>query len=303
MGRKRRGAPIHGWLVVDKPAGMSSAGAVGKVRRLTGAAKVGHAGTLDPLATGVLPLCLGEATKIAGLLQADDKTYLGTALLGVETDTLDMEGKVVAEADPSAVTEERVLEVMATLRGSQQQVPPAFSAIHKDGKRAYELARRGEKVDLPPREVQILKLELARWDPPRLDLLLECSKGTYVRSLVRDMGHALGCGAVLDGLRRLRSGGFDLQAAVPLDEVRQRLQEGTLTLVSMDHALAHLPAVELTPAQEAGIRQGQPADVPPPEGEDLIRIRCEQRLVALGQGKEGKVWPKRVFKQQVDPAG
>ena len=287
---------INGILVIDKPAGMTSFDVVRRVRNALKIKKVGHTGTLDPLATGVLPLCLGEATKIAGLLQADDKTYLGTALLGLETDTLDLEGQVVAEADPSAVTEERVLEVMTNFRGTQQQVPPAFSAIHKDGKRAYELARKGEMVDLPPRQVQIRKLELARWDPPRFDLLLECSKGTYVRSLVRDMGHALGCGAVLDGLRRIQCGAFDLESAVPLDEVRQRLLDGTLPLVSMDSALAHLPVVEVTQTQADGIRQGQPADVQPPEGEELIRILCEDRLVALGQSKAGKVWPKRVFK-------
>lgn len=287
---------VNGILVMDKPGGMSSFDVVRRVRSALKIKKVGHTGTLDPLATGVLPLCLGEATKIAGLLQADDKAYLGTALLGVETDTLDVEGQVLAEADPSGVTEDQVRQIMTTFQGVQQQVPPAFSAIHKDGKRAYELARRGEKVDLPPREVHVHALELSRWEPPRFDLLLECSKGTYVRSLVRDMGQALGCGATLAGLRRLRSGAFELESAVPLDELRDRLRDGALPLVSMDQALAHLPVVEVTPAQAAGIRQGQPADVEPPEGDALIRIRCEDQLVALGHGMAGKVWPKRVFK-------
>ncbi len=288
---------INGVLVIDKPLGVSSFGVVRQVRGELQIKKVGHTGTLDPLATGVLPLCLGEATKIAGLLQADDKVYLGTALMGVQTDTLDMEGQVLAEAEPSGVTEDRVRQAMESFRGTLQQVPPAFSAIHKDGKRAYELARKGEKVDLPPREVHIHELELARWDPPRFDLHMACSKGTYVRSLVRDLGDALGCGATLAALRRLRSGAFDLEAAVPLDEVRDRVRDGTLPLVSMDTALAHLPAVEVTPDQADKVRQGQPADVAPPDGDELIRIRCDDQLMALGQGRGGKVWPKRVFKQ------
>ncbi len=283
-----------GVLVIDKPGGMTSFDVIRRVRGALKIKKVGHTGTLDPLATGVLPLCIGEATKIAGLLQADDKAYTGEALLGVSTDTLDTDGKVLAEADPSGISEAQVREAMAPLRGTIQQVPPAFSAIHKDGKRAYELARAGQPVELDAREVRVQELELTRWDPPRFELRMVCSKGTYVRSVVRDIGQALGCGATLSALRRTRSGAFDLNAAVPLDEVRDRAGDDSLPLVSMDQALAHLPAVEVTAAQAARVRQGQPADVRPPDGE-LFRVRCEGVLVALGHAKAGQVWPRRVF--------
>ena len=287
-------APLHGVLVVDKPGGMTSFDVVKRVRRWLKVKKVGHTGTLDPMATGVLPLCLGEATKIAGLLQADDKAYLAGVLLGVQTDTLDMDGQVLAEGDASNVSRAQVGVVLETLRGDQQQVPPVFSAIHTNGQRAYELARKGQQVDLPPRAVQIHTLELCSWSPPRLELQVDCSKGTYVRSLVRDLGLALGCGAALESLRRQRSGAFDLEQAVPLDQVRTRLADQTLPLVSMDHALAHLPLVEIDQAQARRLRQGQPLDVQMPPGE-LLRVRHDGQLVAPGQPRADRLWPRRVF--------
>ena len=282
-------------LVVDKPAGITSFDVVRQVRRALGIKKVGHTGTLDPLATGVLPLCLGQATKIAGLLTADDKAYHGTGLLGLQTDTLDLEGQEVARADPSGVTRDQLEQALAGLRGAQQQVPPAFSAIRQGGQRAYKLARRGEQVDLPPRSVTIHRLELAGWQPPRFELEVACSKGTYIRSLVRDIGQQLGCGATLAALRRVSSGSFTLDQAVPLDRVEPDFQDGRLPLLSMDQALEHLPAVELDPEDAARLRQGQPVDPGPLPEAELLRVRCDGALVALGHEREGRLWPRRVF--------
>jgi len=295
-------AELDGILVVDKPSELTSFDVVRAVRRSLRTKRVGHTGTLDPLATGVLPVCVGEATKIAGLLLAEDKVYLATALLGKETDSHDITGQVVAERDASGISREQVEAALAGLRGEQQQVPPAFSAIRKDGVRSYKRARRGEEVELPPRQVTVLSLELTRWELPCLDLQIECSKGTYVRSLVRALGRALGCGATLSALRRLRSGSFDLSSSLRLDELEERGKRGELPLISMDAALGHLEAVELEPEQVARVRQGQPVDVSPPadegeppSGERLIRVRCQGALVALGVRRAGRVWPKRVF--------
>lgn len=285
----------NGVLVVDKPPDITSFGVVKQVRRTLGVNKAGHTGTLDPLATGVLPICLGEATKIASLLLAEDKAYEATALLGLQTDTLDVTGEVLSQQDPSGVRRSGVEAQLARMRGIQQQVPPAFSAIHQGGRRAYELARKGEEVVLSPRKIEVQKLELSSWDPPRVGLSIQCSKGTYVRSLVDDLGRALGPGAALEALRRVKSGSFSLSQSVPLCQVEARAQQGDLPLVSMDQALAHLPGVDIGPQDLERIRHGQPLETqgPPPEG--LVRIRHQQDLVALGREKEGRLWPKRVF--------
>jgi tRNA pseudouridine55 synthase len=296
-GQQRR-APPAAVLVVDKPAGITSFEVVGRVRRILGIKRVGHTGTLDPLATGVLPLCLGQATKIAGLLLAEDKAYRGTALLGLQTDTLDVTGRVLQRRDPGAVTRDGVLEALARLRGPQLQVPPAFSAVRKGGRRAHELARAGQQVELEPRPVEVLRLELERWEPPRLELFVECSKGTYVRSLVADLGRLLGCGAALEQLRRLRSGSFGLEQAVGLEDLEQIWQGGEeLPLTSMDRALCHLPAVELSPQEVPRVRQGQEVSRPEAPDADLARLRLGPELVALGRVEGGRVRPKRVFQR------
>jgi tRNA pseudouridine55 synthase len=287
-------SPLCGVLVIDKPAGMTSSDVVQRVRRRLAVRRAGHTGTLDPLATGVLPVCLGEATKIAGLLLAEDKAYAATAVLGVETDTLDITGRVLRERDASAVERAAVEAALPQMLGPQQQVPPAFSAVHKDGQRAYERARRGEAVELAPRAVTIERLELTCWEPPRLELLVECSKGTYVRSLVAELGGRLGCGATLAGLRRLRSGAIDLTRAVTLDELEQRRDEGRLPLLAMDEALGHLGVVEIDAVAAIKLRQGQPVPcVGAPPGR--LRVRCGGALLALGERRGDQLWPTRVF--------
>jgi tRNA pseudouridine55 synthase len=288
-----------GILIVDKPAGLTSFGVVKKVRGALRVKKAGHTGTLDPMATGVLPVCLGEATKIAGLLTAADKAYDGEGLLGIETDTLDVTGQETARHEvPGDLTRESLERVLADLRGKQQQVPPAYSAVRQGGERSYKRARRGEAVQLEAREVQIHALELVRFELPRFAFSVQCSKGTYVRSLVAEIGARLGCGATLAALRRTRAGYFDLARAVPLDQVRLRQDAGDLPLISVDAALAleGLLAVELSAEQADGIRHGQPAA--PQEGDTpagLLRLRCGDDLVALGELRDGQLWPKRVF--------
>lgn len=211
---------MHGVLVLDKPPGMSSAAAVDHVKRALGATRAGHGGTLDPIATGVLPVCLDAATKLAPYLLADDKAYEAEGWLGVETDTLDRSGAVVRES-PVHVTEAAMRAAIAKRTGEQQQVPPMFSAIKQGGVRLYERARAGEDVERAARAIRIDRLELLELAPPRFRIAIACSKGTYVRSLVADLGADVGCGAHLTALRRTASGRFTLAQAVPLERVTE----------------------------------------------------------------------------------
>jgi tRNA pseudouridine55 synthase len=197
---------MDGVLVLDKPAGLSSAAAVDRVKRALGADRAGHGGTLDPIATGVLPVCLGAATKLAPYLLADDKAYEADGVLGVATDTLDRTGRVIAER-PVAVDEAALRAALARRTGEQDQVPPAFSALKQGGVRMYERARAGEQVELAPRRIRIDRIELLAFEPPRFRIAVACGKGTYIRSLIRDLGDDVGCGAHLAELRRTRSGG------------------------------------------------------------------------------------------------
>lgn len=248
---------LDGVLVVDKPAGMTSAHVVARVKRVLGARRVGHTGTLDPMATGVLPVCLGEATKIAGYLLAEDKAYEAELLLGVETDTLDAEGAVTAR-DPhgaAAVTEVAVRAAMAGFVGPGVQVPPMFSALKHQGKRLHELARAGESVERAPRPVVIHELTVRELALPRVRFFVHCSKGTYVRSLVADVGRALGCGAHLTALRRTRSGSFGLDRALDLAALGP--EAARRALIAPAEALAHVPALTVPPGTERDVASGK----------------------------------------------
>lgn len=284
---------------------MTSFAVVKQVRERLGVRKAGHTGTLDPLATGVLPICLNEATKIAGMLLAEDKRYLATLTLGLRTDTYDITGRVLAEAPPAQISEitAEVLETaLARFRGEQEQRPPAYSALHSEGKRAHELARAGMPVELALRTVTIFELRLERYEPPQVQLDVHCSKGTYVRSLAEDLGQLLGCGAALAELRRVQSGSFTLADAVALDalEPTASLMQGGAPLVSMDRALSHLPAEDL-PDEAAWRRlaQGQPlaeaALASSAEDGTLARVRHQGQVVAIGVLREGALWPQRLL--------
>jgi tRNA pseudouridine55 synthase len=247
----------NGVIVIDKPAGVTSTDVVNQVKRALKVKRVGHTGTLDPMATGVLPLCLGQATKIAGYLLAEDKVYEGELLLGVKTDTLDAQGQVTG-ANPEgakAVTRARLEAVMVELTGPGQQIPPMFSALKHRGKRLYELARAGQIVDRPPRPIVIHELSLRGFDPPRAQFLVHCSKGTYVRSLVAELGAKLGCGAHLTALRRVRSGAFALESALALAEVTP--DSVRARLIAPAAALGHLPAVSVTGELARAVGNGQ----------------------------------------------
>ena len=247
--------------MVDKPVGPTSFAVVRQIRRAAGVRRVGHGGTLDPLASGVLPICLGEATKLAPFLLGADKEYDVTIRLGVETDTDDADGTVTATADPSRVSETALREALGRFRGPISQVPPAFSAIKRDGRALYDYARAGQRVDVQPREVTIHALELLGFGAPDdVRLHVHCSKGTYVRALARDLGRTLEVGAHVTALRRTRSGPFALADARPLDQVLAALGApagAALPLVGLAAALGHLPQIQVADALARDLRSGK----------------------------------------------
>lgn len=235
-----------GILNLDKPRGPTSHEVVERVRTLTGVRRVGHAGTLDPLASGVLLVCLGQATRVAEYLMAGQKVYRARVRLGIATDTYDAQGRVMAEA-PVAVSREQVEEVLARFRGPILQTPPMYSALKRAGTSLHRLARQGVEVEREPRTVKVLHLELSEWQPPECTLLMTCSPGTYVRSLAHDLGEALGCGAHLTALVRLASGEFRLEDAITLDRFAQAVSEGYWPelLLPLDAALTRFQALHL----------------------------------------------------------
>lgn len=216
---------LAGVLVIDKPGGMTSHDVVMRVRRILGVKKIGHTGTLDPMATGLLPLCVGGATKIARFLEGGEKEYRATIKFGVETDTYDAEGKVVAESDTSGVSEEMVLEALAQFKGKIKQIPPMYSAVKIGGTPLYKLARKGITVEREPKEVEISAIDVEEFTMPLLTMRITCSKGTYIRTLCHDLGSVVGCGAHLVALRRTRSGYFSIQDAITLDADKSEMIE------------------------------------------------------------------------------
>lgn len=248
---------VDGVLLLDKPTGMTSNAALQAVRRLFNAAKAGHTGTLDPLATGLLPLCFGEATKFAGELLHADKSYRATLRLGVTTDTADSDGRVI-ETRPVAVTVERLNEVLASFLGAIDQIPPMHSALKRDGKPLYEYAREGIELERAARRVNIHRLDLVSLTDDRAVIDVDCSKGTYVRTLVADVGTALGCGAHLCALRRTRIGRLDLAAAVSLAQLEELAPEDRDNLLApADTLVADIPAVALSGQETGRILHGQ----------------------------------------------
>ena len=243
---------VHGVLNINKPTGRTSHDVVDAVRRILGMQRVGHTGTLDPQATGVLPLCIGRATRIAQYLTQAEKEYEMTLRLGITTDTLDAEGKETSRSDPAGVTRQDVEAVLPRFSGEIRQVPPIYSAKKRQGERLYRLARRGEVVEREPVTVTVSALELLGFENPDVQLRVTCSKGTYARSLCDDIGRALGCGGHLHALCRTRSGRFALADAVTLDGLDERVRTGRLgdVLLPIVEALAHLPVARVAP--EAG---------------------------------------------------
>ncbi|ACJ00284.1 tRNA pseudouridine(55) synthase TruB [Rhodospirillum centenum] len=277
MARKRKGQPVHGWLVLDKPGGMTSTQAMSKVRWLLQAEKAGHGGTLDPIATGVLPIALGEATKTVQYAMDGEKTYRFVLRFGAATDTDDRAGSVIATSDLRP-TDEEIEAALPRFTGLITQVPPQYSAIKVDGERAYDLAREGETVELRPREVRVDGFHLTeRPDADTAVFEVECGKGTYMRSLARDLARALGTvGHVLE-LRRLRVGRFTLAEAVTLESLERLVQDGgaAAAIQPVEMALDTLPAIALTDAEAQRLRQGQPVL--------LLRRQDTERLRRIGE--------------------
>jgi tRNA pseudouridine55 synthase len=222
---------VSGMLLIDKPSGWTSFDVVNFVRSRFNVPKVGHCGTLDPAATGLLVLMLGAFTRKSDLFSADDKSYEGTMELGRVTDSGDLDGKVVREADCSGVTEQTVLETFRKFTGEQMQIPPMVSAVKVGGKKLYELARKGVEIEREPRKIVILRFELLKFASPYCDFAVDCSKGTYIRTLCADVGEALGCGGVLTRLRRTRSGRFSVSDALPLEALKELDQDAFRDLV------------------------------------------------------------------------
>lgn len=291
-------ADLSGILVIDKPAAWTAHDVVARVRRLTGVRRVGHAGTLDPAATGVLPVCVGEATKVVEYLSGSGKTYLAAVLLGTTTETDDLDGWTVAEADTSYISRAMVEAQLPRFVGEIAQVPPAYSAIHIAGQRAYALARAGRTVAVPARHVTIHRLALVVWAAPVAWLVVDCGAGTYVRALARDLGAALGCGATLARLIRLRSGPFRLCEAWSLDELAalpDLRAAWPSVAVHPDAALVDWPALLLDDAAVLAWTQGKMiADATAGDG---LRVRAYDAAgdwCGIGVGAVGGWQPRKV---------
>jgi tRNA pseudouridine55 synthase len=257
---------LHGIILLDKPLGLSSNQALQSVRRLLRAAKGGHTGALDPLATGLLPLCFGEATKLAGSLLGARKAYVAKCRLGITTDTADREGEIVRQRPLPLLDEATIEAALAKLRGHILQVPPMYSALKQDGERLYAKARRGESVEVPPREVEIHRLELLGRTDDTLTLLVECGSGTYVRSLAVDLGEDLGCGAHLTALRRLWVEPFREPRMVTLEQLQAAAEQGDEALLAwllpVSAGLSDLPVLQLDELQSMAIARGQQIELP-----------------------------------------
>ncbi len=291
---------VSGVLVVDKPVGMTSHDVVQAIRNGTNIRRAGHTGTLDPRASGVLVVLIGPAVRLSEYVSASDKRYQAIIELGVETDTYDGEGAVTRRS-PVDITVEEFETALAGFLGQIEQKPPAYSALKVQGRRAYEMARNGEEVDLEPRMINVYSLELLEWDPPEAVIDVYCSSGTYVRSLAHDLGEVLGCGANLIGLRRTKSGQFALRDAVPLRRLQEAFANGDWYkyLIPAAEALGDWYSIELTSEQIDDVRHGHrvAAKEEMEEGKWARAISEQGELVALMEyDVEAKEWqPRKVF--------
>ena len=301
---------MNGFLVIDKPVGLTSHDVVNRVRRILGTRRGGHTGTLDPFATGVLPVAVNEGTKAIPFLDEGRKAYDALLRLGVKTDTLDMTGRVLHEADGTRVSRDRLDDVVRGFTGEISQMPPMFSAIKQDGQPLYKLARQGREVERQARLVRIYSLEILSIDLPLVAVRVVCSRGTYVRSLADDMGTALGCGAALQELRRTASGPFDIASSVTLEGLEDAVREGRADMLCRTPyaMLAHLDAIPLNDAGVVKVRHGRAPDLedtlvgawPAWDTPRLVRLGMGEELVAVAElfpfDTGGfRIAPKRVF--------
>jgi len=298
---KRERRTVDGLLLLDKPTGMTSNAILQRVKWLCRARKAGHTGSLDPLASGMLPLCFGQGTKISAYLLDADKTYRVTARFGTQTDTADADGAVIAESEIRTVEREALEQALEKLTGDIEQVPPMYSALKKDGKRLYELARQGIEVDRPPRPVTIHSLAIEKFSPGAPVIRVQCSKGTYVRTLVEDLAKLLGTLGHVSALRRLAVEPFSETQLVTMEQVEAAAEVGDEAfdqlMIPADSALVTFPAVNLNREQSAAVRQGNPVQVAQPPQTGFCRLYDEQaRFVGVGEAlADGRIAPKRLF--------
>ncbi|WP_193015683.1 tRNA pseudouridine(55) synthase TruB [Proteus sp. FME41] len=307
MGRRRKGREINGVLLLDKPQDISSNDALQKVRRMFNASKAGHTGALDPLATGMLPICLGEATKFSQFLLDSDKRYRVIARLGQRTDTSDAQGEVIQER-PVQFTQQALDDALESFRGETLQVPSMYSALKHQGKPLYEYARQGIEIEREARPITVYELQFIRWEGNELELEIHCSKGTYIRTIIDDLGEKLECGAHVIFLRRLEVADYPKERMITLEQLRaivdnaQSAQEDPFLaldalLLPMDTAVAHFPVINLTTIIAGYLKLGQPVRVNHDihEGE-WVRVTegDEEKFIGLAIIKDGLVAPKRV---------
>ncbi|MGI9250506.1 MAG: tRNA pseudouridine(55) synthase TruB [Pseudohongiellaceae bacterium] len=300
--RKSRGRRIHGIVVLDKAAGISSNGALQEVKRLFEANKAGHTGSLDPLATGVLPLCLGEATKLSQFLLESDKRYHARVRLGIRTDSGDSEGKVIAECADFTVAKRAVEKALKNFAGEIEQLPPMHSALKVDGVPLYKLAHAGKTVERRPRMIMVHHIKLLKFDSRELELDIACGKGTYIRTIADDLGQMLGCGAHINALRRTAVGDFTEADCMSLERLEQEKEHGGLEqldahIVPMDKAVARLPEVVLPEITASCVKNGQPVLVRHLPEEGLVRLYEAEQFIGIGHiDDDGRVAPKRLIR-------
>jgi len=288
---------IHGILLLDKRFGVSSNKALQEVKRLFNAQKAGHTGSLDPLATGLLPICFGEATKVSGMMLEDNKRYHVLIQLGIKTDTGDMEGEIIDTRPIPEFTLNEIEAILEKFKGSIDQVPPMYSALKLNGKKLYELARNGITVERSARRITIFELKLLNAQKDTLELEVYCSKGTYIRSLAEDIGDALGCGATVKALRRTQSGLFAIEQAITLEQLQKLGDEQFLeTLIDVDIPLKTLPCVQLNNQQATSIKFGQALSGVDEHALGSVRMYDEGGFLGLGEMRlDGKLVPKKLF--------
>jgi len=296
-GREAYLCPGSGILNIDKPQGLTSHDVIVKVRQASGIRRVGHAGTLDPMATGVLLVCFGQATRVTEYLMKSPKVYRAQVRLGITTDTGDAEGRVISRSEPRGIALQEIEHALVSFQGRIQQVPPIYSALKKEGVPLYRLARQGVPVEPTPREVEIFRLEVLDWAPPFLEIEVTCSPGTYMRALARDLGEKLGCGAHLSSLTRLACGRFTLEEAATLQEVEEVFRGGFWGLLThpIDEALLQFEALILDREKEKRVRHGQSIPGEPAKTPFLRAYSIAGEFVALLAFEEGLWQPKKVF--------
>lgn len=310
---RRRGRDIHGVLLLDKPQGLSSNDALQKVKRIYNANRAGHTGALDPLATGMLPICLGEATKFSQYLLDSDKRYRVIARLGQRTDTSDADGQIVQERLVN-FTQAQLDAALDTFRGDIQQVPSMYSALKYQGKKLYEYARQGIEVPREARSLTVYELQFIRWEGNELELEIHCSKGTYIRTITDDLGELLGCGAHVIYLRRLQVAKYPIARMVTLEQLNALLEQaqeqgiapGDLLdplLMPMDSPAEDFPEVNLLPAVAGYVKQGQPVQAAGAPASGLVRITEgeERKFIGIGEiADDGRVAPRRLVVEYFD---